>query len=236
MIDKNQKTDDVSVPDTGLFLASSVHDMKNSISILIDGLERVLKQVAPENFPAYQDMVHMTYEAKRINCNLIQLLTVYKVRQNLYPFDPAPQSIDEFALTISYQQSPLLRSQGITLEMDYDKSLYWQFDGDLVAGIISHALNNSIRYSKGKVRLVVREMNEMLELRVEDDGSGFPTAMIEEGAAAMRGVNYEGGSTGLGLYFSAMVAKLHSRMGRTGEIALENGGSFGGACFVLRLP
>lgn len=225
-----------SHPDMGMFLATSVHDMKNSISVLIDGLERVLAQVAPESFPAYRDMVHMTYEAKRINSNLIQLLTVYKVGEHLYPFDPAPQSIDEFALTIFYQQDPLLKSHGVTLELDYAPALYWQFDGDLVGGVISHALNNSVRYCKGRVKLVIREVDGMLEMRVDDNGAGYPAAMMEEGAAAMRGTDFHGGSTGLGLYFSALVAKLHERKGRVGEIRLENGGAYNGASFVLLLP
>ena len=178
----------------------------------------------------------MVYESKRINSNLIQLLTLYKVGQNIYPFDPLPQSISDFASIIFSQQETLLQSKGITLEMDYDEALYWQFDEALVGGVISHALNNAIHYTKDKVRLVIRESNEMLELRVEDNGSGFPARMVQEGIDAMHGTNFKEGSTGLGLYFSAMVAKMHSCKGKTGEILLKNGGAYGGGCVVLHLP
>lgn len=225
-----------SQPDVSLFLASSVHDMKNSISVLIGGLERVLEQASPESFPAYRDVSHMVYESKRINSNLIQLLTLYKIGRNIYPFDPLPQSISDFASIIYSQQEILLQSNGITLEMDYDESLYWQFDEALVGGVISHALNNAIHYTRDRVRLVIQKSNEMLELRVEDNGLGFPANMLQEGMAAMHCTNFQDGSTGLGLYFSAMVAKMHSRKNRTGEIFLENGGAYGGGCFVLRLP
>ena len=223
-------------PDMSLFLASSVHDMKNSISILIGGLEQVLEQASPESFPAYHDMSHMVYESKRINSNLIQLLTLYKVGQNMYPFDPLPQSISEFASIIFSQQETLLQSKGISLEMDYDEALYWQFDEALVGGVISHALNNAIHYTRDKIRLAIRESNGMLELRVEDNGAGFPGRMVQEGLDAMHGTDFQGGSTGLGLYFSAMVAKMHHRMGKVGEIRLENGGAYNGGCFVLCLP
>lgn len=225
-----------SQPDMSMFLASSVHDMKNSVSILISGLERVLEQVSPESFPAYESVAHMLYETKRINSNLIQLLTTYKVGQNIYPFDPLPQSIDQFVLTIVAQQEQLLQFHGITLELDYDPTLYWQFDEDLVGGVISHALNNAIRYTKDKVMLVIRESGGMLELRVEDNGSGFPDDMVQEGVSAMHGTDFEGGSTGLGLYFSAMVAKMHQRLGKTGGIRFENGGAYNGGSFVLDLP
>lgn len=225
-----------SQPDMPMFLASSVHDMKNSISILIGGLERVLDQVTPASFPAYDDVVHMMYETKRINSNLIQLLTLYKVGKDLYPFDPLPQSLDDFALTVLAQHEPLLKSHGVTLELDYDEAAYWQFDEDLVSGVINHAINNAIHYTKDKIKLLIRESEGMLEMRVEDNGSGFPPLMLQEGADAMHGTDFQGGSTGLGIYFSAMVAKMHHRKGRTGGIRMENGGSYGGGCFVLLLP
>ena len=223
-------------PDLSMFLASSVHDMKNSISILISGLEQVLEQASPESFSAYQDVAQMVYESKRINSNLIQLLTFYKIGLNMYPFDPLPQSISDFASIILSQQETLLHSKGISLEIDCDESLYWQFDESLVGGVISHALNNAIHYTKDKIRLVIRKSNMVLEFRVEDNGSGFPVQMIQEGVDAMHGTDFQGGSTGLGLYFSAMVAKLHKRQGRVGEIHLENGGAYNGGCFVLYLP
>lgn len=225
-----------SQPDMTMFLASSIHDMKNSISILIGGLERVLGQVSPETFPAYQDVAHMMYETKRINSNLIQLLTLYKVDEDIYPFDPLPQSINEFALTVLAQQEQLLQSHGITLGLDYDETLYWQFDEDLVFGVINHALNNAIHYTRDQIKLVIRESDGRLELRIEDNGPGFPDRMLQEGADAMHGTDFQGGSTGLGLYFSAMVAKMHHRRGKTGEIRLANGGAYGGGCFVLLLP
>lgn len=231
-----QEQEHESQPDVSMFLASSVHDMKNSISILIDGLERVLEQASPESFSAYQDIAHMVYESKRINSNLIQLLTLYKVGQNMYPFDPLPQSLDEFASTIFFQQEKLLQSKNITLEMDYDEELYWQFDEALVGGVISHAINNAIHYTKNKVRLVIRESGGMLEFNIEDNGPGFPARMVQEGIDAMHGTDFQGGSTGLGLYFSAMVAKMHSRKGNVGEIRLKNGGAYNGGCFILYLP
>lgn len=224
------------LPEVSLFLASAVHHMKNSIAVLIDGLERVLDQVSPAAFPAYHDVAQMMYETKRIHSNLIQLLTLYKVGENRYPFDPLPQSIDDFMLTLVAQQQPMLRSQGITLALDCDEELYWQFDEDLVSGVIGHALNNAIHYTRDKIFLSAKVVDEVLEIRVEDNGFGFPAHMLQEGINAMHGVDFQGGSTGLGLYFSAMVAKIHQRHGRAGAIYIANGGIHGGGCFILQLP
>ena len=224
-----------SSPDISVFLASSVHDMKNSISILIGSMEKILADSDPER-PEFREMTHMMYETKRINSNLIQLLTLYKLGNHLYPFSPEDWVLEDFVEETVSQHQPLLGFRGIQFEAVVESDLVWPFDGDLVGGVIGHALNNAIHYTRSKVRLVVRQSEAGLEMRVEDDGSGYPQKMLDEGAAVMQGVDFQGGSTGLGLYFSAMAARLHRNRGRHGAIRLENGGAWGGGCFVLTLP
>ena len=224
-----------SSPDISVFLASSVHDMKNSISVLIGSMEKILVGSDPER-PEFREMTHMMYETKRINSNLIQLLTLYKLGNHLYPFSPEDWVLEDFVEETVSQHQPLLGFRGIQFEAVVESDLVWPFDGDLVGGVIGHALNNAIHYTRSKVRLVVRQSEAGLEMRVEDDGSGYPQKMLDEGAAVMQGVDFQGGSTGLGLYFSAMAARLHRNRGRHGAIRLENGGAWGGGCFVLTLP
>ena len=226
------------IPLSGIdtFLVSSVHDMKNSISVLIGGLEKTLAQVDPALFPAGVDMAHMIYETRRINNNLIQLLTLYKTGHNLYPFDPQTQSVADELRLIGEQNQALLTSQNIAIQFVVDEDLYWEFDEDLIGGVIGNALNNAIHYTQDCIRLIASETDGVLEIRVEDNGKGYPQMMLDAGVEAMRGVDFLGGSTGLGLHFSVVAAKMHRNRGRSGEIKLENGGSLGGGCFVLRLP
>jgi two-component system sensor histidine kinase SenX3 len=229
-------SDPSAQPGMEFFLASSVHDMKNSISMLIGGLEKTLSQLDPALSPAYADMAHMIYESKRINGNLIQLLTLYKVGHDLYPFDPQSQAVGDFLRATGEQNMPLLSSQGISIELCADDDIFWEFDEDLVNGVIGNALNNAIHYTHDRIRLEAKETDGFLELRIEDNGKGYPQQMLDAGVEAMRGVDFLGGSTGLGLHFSVMAAKMHRNRGRSGEIRLENGGVLGGGCFVLRLP
>lgn len=218
------------------FLASSVHDMKNSVSMLIGGLEKTLASADTEDLAAYSELMQMNHEAKRINSNLIQLLTLYKLDQQIYPFDPQSICLDDFMLTMMAQNKALLNSHGIALEVHADPGLYWYFDEDLIGGVVGNALNNAMRYTRDRINLIAKESNGMLELRVEDNGSGYPAVMLQESVDIKRGVDFQGGSTGLGLYFSAVVARLHHNHGQLGEVMLENGGSLTGGCFVLHLP
>jgi two-component system sensor histidine kinase SenX3 len=225
-----------NTPDMTTFLASSVHDMKNSVSLLISGLEKTLASSSPETLSTYGELSQMTYEAKRINHNLVQLLTLYKLDQNLYPFDPQYIAVDDFLHDVAEQASSLLRTQGIELELASSPDLYWPFDEDLIMGVIGNALSNAIRYTKHRVRLAAGAADGFLEIRIEDDGRGYSPEMIEQTLAVQRGVSFQTGSTGLGLHFSAKVAQLHRNRGLCGAIHLENGGAYGGGCFVIRLP
>jgi signal transduction histidine kinase len=222
-----------TTPDISAFLASAIHDMKNSISVLINFLEDNVARLEPA---AQRQAAPMLYEVKRVNINLIQILSIYKVGNRFYPFDLVENSIDDFVEEIVAQNKTLLDYLGIILYLDYDEELTWYFDRELVSGVISHALNNAAHYTKDKLKLSLKEENGELVVRVEDNGSGYPDSVLKAGDAVSKGVNFASGSTGLGLYFSSMVAKLHKNRGKIGSMSLENGGEYGGGCFVLRLP
>lgn len=237
--------DQAGTPELFMFLASTVHDMKNSISVLSGTLENLLASAPPaaaDDGPgaAYPQMSQMLYQTKRLNDNLIQLLALYKeVGKPSYPYEPAPQRVAELVEQVASQARVLLQSKGIALDLDFPDDLIWTYDEDLIIGVLVHAINNAIRYTRDRIRLSVTVDGDYLELRVADNGTGFPPAMLEAGAAALRGqaaVNFLSNSSGLGLYFSSEVARMHRHRQRSGAIALENGGALDGGCFVLRLP
>jgi signal transduction histidine kinase len=178
----------------------------------------------------------MLYETQRINSNLVQLLTLYKLGQDRYPFSCDEHHLGDFTQELVAQNKHLLDSRQVQLEVECPTDLYWPFDRDLVAGVINHAFNNAIHYTRDRIRLTVSTQDDTLAIGLEDNGRGFPQHMLDDGVAAMRGVDFTTGSTGLGLYFSAVIAKLHRNRDRCGDIELANGGPLGGGRFVLRLP
>ena len=233
--------DQAGSPELFMFLASTVHDMKNSISVLSGTLEKLMSAASAPASEDYPQLSHMLYQTKRLNDNLIQLLALYKeVGKPGYPFEPMPQQLGELVNQVTSQARVLLQSKGITLELDFDPGQIWTFDEDLIIGVLVHAINNAIRYTKDRLRLAIQVDGDFLECRVEDNGAGFPPAMLEAGAEAIdqrsSGVNFLTNSSGLGLYFSREVARMHKHRQRTGSIALSNHSALGGGCFTLRLP
>jgi two-component system sensor histidine kinase SenX3 len=215
--------------------------MKNSISVLSGTLEALLAHAAPAAGPEYTQMAHMLYQTRRLNDNLMQLLALYKqVGKPEYPFDMQPLEIGHLVEHVVSASCILLKSRGIALETAFDPGLIWHVDEDLLTGVLGNAINNAVHYTKDRIRLAIATVDGCLELRVEDNGVGYPDAMLEAGASAMSGVssgvNFMTNSTGLGLYFSSEVAKMHKHRQRSGALRLENGGAYGGGCFVLTLP
>jgi signal transduction histidine kinase len=238
--------DTPDAPELSLFLASTAHDMKNSISVLSGTLERLLVAASPQTESAYPQMAHMLYQTRRLNDNLMQLLALYKqVGTPAYPFDVQPLELGQLVDQVVALERVLLTSRGVKLELDYDADLVWHLDEDLIVGVLSHAINNAIHYTCDTVRLVIRATDDgWLELRVEDNGPGYPPALLKAGAIATRNndelqagaINFLTNSTGLGLYFSSEVARMHRHRERRGTLRLENGGRYGGGCFILNLP
>ena len=224
-----------------LFLASTAHDMKNSISVLSGTLERLLLDAVPGKDAAYPQMAQMLYQTRRLNDNLMQLLALYKrVGTPDYPFDVQPIEAGQLCDQVVALGQVLLNATDITFEVEVDPDLIWHLDEDLIVGVVSHAVNNAAHYTRDRIRLALCERDGLLEIRVEDNGAGYPQAMLAAGAAGLSGVSsgidFRNNSAGLGLYFSREVARMHRHRGREGSVRLENGGALGGGCFVLNLP
>ena len=224
-------------PELFLFLASTAHDMKNSISVLSGTLERLLDDASPETEKAYPQMAQMLYQTRRLNDNLMQLLALYKqVGKPAYPFDMQPLEAGQLIEQVTAAGRVLLESRGIALELDIDPELVAHVDEDLIVGVVSHAVNNAVHYTRDRIALSVRAIDtDGVEIRVEDNGDGFPPALLAAGTPAS-GVDFLTNSAGLGLYFASEVARMHRHRGRSGAVRHENGGSLGGGCFILTLP
>ncbi len=97
-------------------------------------------------------------------------------------------------------------------------------------------MNNATRYVSTCINFRAKENDGLLEIRIEDDGDGYPNEMLQESIDNMRSIDFQAGSTGLGIYFSSIVVRLHRNQGRYGEVKLENDGVLGGSCFILHLP
>ena len=227
--------EDISFTD---FIASSIHDMKNSLNVQISGLEKIALHLRQQgDTQKFESLGVMIYQANRMNAHLIQILTLYKLGKSIYPIDIAENSVADLIEEVLLQNKSILDFKGITVSVDCAPHFYWYFDRDLVTGILINALNNAYNYTRDKIHLSAHKVGGFLELRVEDNGEGYPeNLLLQDSVAANKGISFSSGSTGLGFYFSSQVAQLHKNGSKRGSLTIENGGTWGGGCFVVRLP
>ncbi|MDO6825613.1 sensor histidine kinase KdpD [Marinobacter sp. 1_MG-2023] len=220
--------------DFSMVLALAVHDMKNSLGMLLNSLD----ELRAENEDKLNDSTKfntLQYEAERIHNDLVQLLGIYRLGDNNLSAHIEEHFVPDFLAQHLARHTPLLKGLGIDYDIDAD-SINGFFDADLLTGALNNTLNNAIRYTKSRIRLTANERDGYLVIGVEDDGEGYPESMQHTGTLSFKSLDFNTGSTSLGLFFVSAVADLHSEGERTGYIKLHNDGPLGGGVFEIWLP
>lgn len=217
-------------------LASSVHDIKNSLGMLLQSLEAVVERVPPEQRPGFHELAVLQYEAARVNNSLVQLLALYKLDHQQLPLNIGYHMVGDFLQEQGLRNQNLLTLKQLNLELDVDDELAWYFDYDLIASVIDNIITNSIRYTHSRLLLRARVEDDQLIIIIADDGPGYPRAMLEQPDRYLLGISRSTGSTGLGLFFAGEIARLHRRADQHGRVELRNGQCLAGGEFRLHLP
>jgi signal transduction histidine kinase len=216
-------------------LASSVHDMKNSLGLLMGELDNISLQLEQDT-ENQRGVSTIRYETSRINDSLIQLLSLYKLENNQLDIQVIEVDVVDFIEDCIASCMPLAANNGVQLAIDCDDATVWFFDPDMVSIVLNNIIGNSIRYAKKQVLISVKIEDGRLLIQVDDDGEGYPESMLQDPESFSKKVNSSTGSTGLGLFFSNTVAYYHKRCGKQGEIKLGNGHLLRGGCFQMYLP
>lgn len=223
-------------PDFATVLTSTVHDMKNSLGMLLNSLDDVRDQV-PGDVHGSRPFTALEYEAQRVHGNLIQLLSLYRLSEDRLSATIEEQLVPDFLDEQQAHHQRLFEGLGITLDVhtapDAEEGY---FDPQLVSGVLTNVINNALRYARSQLQLNARADDGWLVLSVADDGPGYPQFMLDVDFSDTDGIDFTTGSTNLGLYFAERMAGMHSAGDRQGFTRLRNGGDLGGSVFELWLP
>lgn len=227
---------DRNLIDIRTVLASTVHDVKNSLGLINHQLEEIAKETQEHCPEASDKLQRIGLEAERINNGLVHMLGLYRMDEG--EFEPTIEEVYvldvvQDACSRYYANLEMLN---IELEVTFeDEGVTWYFDPLLVEGIIANVLTNSIRYTDNKLSFNVSEEGGFLKIQIKDNGHGYPEHMLD--CLTDKGdTNFKTGSTGLGLHFSDQIARMHVNNDRHGYVELTNDPVDGGALFSLYLP
>ncbi len=225
--------------DFSAIIASSVHDMKNSIQMLLGTLDEVINE-APEERQSQQKILRVQAEGRRINDQLVQLLTLYKAGNTQHALHIEEYDVSEFLEELFLENHDVLALRGIELSIECEEASQWFFDRELLKGVINNLITNAQQYTKDKIRLNTLIHDKRLLISVDDNGPGYPEAMLKRYGTANEitpGNNTaDTGGTGLGLFFSATIAHMHKNRKQSGFLQTSNDGIDGGARCTIALP
>jgi K+-sensing histidine kinase KdpD len=222
--------------DFAFVLASSVHDMKNSLGMLLNTLATLMEQSPPQNPTQEKTYAVLEYEAARINSELIQLLSLYRMQEKRLLVQIDEHHIVDLLEDQLARNDMLFKTRGISVALSCDENLSWYVDAELLGGVINTILVNCSRYCRQHLHLSAQMEQGALCIAISDDGPGYPASMLDAPLQTNTGISFSSGSTNLGLLFASRVADLHRAKGVHGHISLCNKGVLGGGTFSLYLP
>jgi len=215
-------------------LASLIHDMKNSLWLVINTLESLTADFHPG--PKPDRVSTLQQEAKRLNTNLIELLTLYKIENERISPNIEELNIADFLEELVLENQVTAKSRRIKLDWECDPDLTGYFDEGLIRGVVNSLIGNGMRYTSENLLISAAAQDGYLVMRVEDDGDGYPQEMLAVQDAIDNHSAIAEGRTQLGIYFASMVAKMHRNKESEGYVQLTNGHRLKGGCFSIFLP
>lgn len=220
--------------DFNTILATSAHDMKNSLFMLMQSIEHLdlAENLTPVQHQAFSDL---HYQTSRINGTLMQLLALYREEQNQLPIFIEENSVVDMLQEVLDRNRLYINSHNIEVTLEVDEELDGYFDQDLVTYLIADIFVNALRHAHKKIILRAFVDQEFLNIQVEDDGNGYPEHMLAINSNQSE-FNASKGRSGLGLLFASKIAAEHRTKALQGHILLENKTASSGSIFTLRLP
>jgi len=220
--------------DFSMLLASSVHDIKNSLGMLLTSLDEVIDISVEDRPEQRKNYSILRGEASRINNALIYLLGLYRLQSDQLNINLSEIYVADFLEEQVASQQLLFDINAIDVTVECDDNLTGFFDENLIAGVINNILVNGAKYTRDSIVIRGWEQNQTLQISISDNGEGYPQELLDKLSNSGRGIDFTSGSTNLGLFFSQEIAALHRCRGEQGCISLTN--SELGGCFTLSLP
>ena len=166
--------DDISFTD---LIASSIHDMKNSLNLQVNALEKIALQCRERgDTAAFDDLGSVIYQASRMNLNLVVLLSLYKLGKSMYPVSIDDHSVADVIEEAVLQNKPMMDFKGIAISIDCPPDCYWYIDRELIKGVLVNALNNAYHYTTDKIHVIANRLP--LEIREKVRRFGLIFALV----------------------------------------------------------
>jgi signal transduction histidine kinase len=214
--------------DTTAAFALIIHDVKNSLALVGAELEEI-ESTLDVGSDAAKQVHRVGLENTRINNALMHLLGLYRQEKHLIQPHIESVFVREVLEDAVSRMVVSARKMNIEVTIHADEDLQWFLDPLLLENMLNNTLTNSLRYTKDRIDLYAKiekdaehDGHEIMHVWVKDNGRGFPDNIINFIDKPQTDMNFAGGSTGIGLYLSHSVARMHENKGIKGKVVVSN--------------
>lgn len=215
-------------------LAAGIHEIKNRFGLLYSQLDQLLATL-PLNEQHQHAADQIKSEGQFIGSELVRILASYKTLGQDTSANVDQQFLLDFLEEKIARHSYTAAAHNLQISFDCDDDLTGFFDAGIVNIVLDTAIYNAVKENVSQILVSAEEAEGDLLIRIHDNGSGFPPAMLEQ-PISQGHLKTGSGSTGLGLYFAQHLLGLHQEGDRVGHISLGKSDHLGGACVTLHLP
>jgi signal transduction histidine kinase len=207
------------------FAASAAHELRTPLTKILAEVELARETAGPNVAPSFARIERTTARLATLTERLLLLATPREALAS-----EVGTSMSQLVEELPTTRSPDDAARIVIAACSGDA--WVRGDEVLLAAMLDNVVDNALKYSRGEVRVSVREQNDEVVVEVADDGPGLPGALAREAFVPFRRGDDARAQPGhgLGLALVAHVVRAYD-----GEVAFVDAVR-GGACLQIRLP
>jgi signal transduction histidine kinase len=213
-------------------VSNASHELRTPLSLMKTEIELALAE--PQSAPALAAaLLSAAEETDRLSQLTDDLLLLARADSGELPLRRADVPAAELLGSIATRYARRATDTGRTIDVVSPPGLLLRVDRRRLEQALANLVENALRHGGGTVRLEAAEQDGTLELRVGDEGPGFPPAFVDRAFERFSRADgsRETAGAGLGLAIVAAIAQAHG-----GTATATNRPDGGGADVTLRLP
>jgi len=220
-----------------MFIASMSHELRTPLNSIIGFTGVILHGMTGEISAEQKDQLQRVYNAaKHLLALITDVIDISKIEAGKVEAHVEEVNLEGVIKEATSNISPEISSKGLDLEVSIPQNMKLKTDRKRLLQALLNYLSNAVKFSeKGKIRVVVDVVGELVEIIVEDTGIGIKEEdtpkLFQPFIRLDTHLKLTTPGTGLGLYLTKKLA-TEVLKGSVSAESIHGQGS----TFVLKIP
>jgi PAS domain S-box-containing protein len=224
------------------FIDRASHELKTPITTVY-GAYQLLDLLHKDNFnPEQLELLEMaSIGTKRIKKLVDDLLDVSLMESKTFKLHKSKTNMSDIIINCIKEMKYFSNKRNHQIDIDILPDLYMNIDESRIELVLTNIISNAIKYTppNGKISIILKSDAHFAYIEIKDSGVGLTKEEISNlfkkfstiESPLKKDLSMELGSTGLGLFLSKEIIKLHR-----GDIWAESEGKDKGSTFIVKIP